>query len=340
MHRVGVVGAGRIGARRAQVAQAHPESCVVAVCDLESARAAELASRCGARVARAWEQVTSAPDVDIVVVATTHDALARVGAAALEAGKHVLVEKPMARTPSEARLLVVAAARTGAYLKVGYNHRYHPAVQRVQQACVAGELGRLLWLRGRYGHGGRPGYEREWRADRVLSGGGEMLDQGVHLVDLALWLLGDFADVAGFAGALHWPMQVEDNAFGLFRTAAGQVASLHVSWTQWRNLFSLEVCGSEGHAAAEGLGGSYGPERAVLGRRRPEGGPPDECVETYPAEDRSWELEWEDLLQAIRTGRPPLASGAEGLRTLEWVHRLYTAAAEGRVVTVESGTGA
>ncbi|MEW6754278.1 MAG: Gfo/Idh/MocA family oxidoreductase, partial [Candidatus Latescibacterota bacterium] len=332
VHRVGVVGAGRIGTRRAEVAQAHPGCRVVAVCDRDPVRAAELATRCGARQAGAWPEVTGAADVDLVVVATTHDALAEVGVAALEAGKHVLVEKPMGRTPDEARRLVAAAERAGVCLKVGYNHRYHRAVQAVQEVCAAGELGRLLIVRGRYGHGGRPGYEREWRTDPVLAGGGELLDQGAHLVDMALWLLGDFAEVTGFVGTQFWPIPVEDNAFGLFRTASGQVASLHVSWTQWRNLFSLEVFGTEGYAVAEGLGGWYGPERVVVGRRRPEGGAPAEREHLFEGEDPSWELEWRDLLEAIATGRPPLACGAEGVRTLEWIHRLYAAAAQGCVV--------
>ncbi len=333
MLRVGIVGAGRIGAVRARVAAAHPECQVVAVSDLDGARAAALAATHGAAVTADWSALVADPDVDVVVVATTHDALAPVSLAALRHGKHVLCEKPMGRHADEARELAVAAAAAGTCLKAGYNHRYHPAVQAVQRACREGVLGPLLTVRGRYGHGGRPGYEREWRADPARGGGGELLDQGAHLIDLALWLLGDFAAVTGFVDTLFWNMEVEDNAFGLFRTEAGQVASVQVSWTQWRNLFSLEVHGRDGYAVASGLGGSYGPETAVVGRRPPGGGVPTEECRSFAAEDRSWELEWADMLEAMATGGAPLADGWQAVRTLEWVGRLYRAAAEDRVVT-------
>jgi predicted dehydrogenase len=159
-----------------------------------------------------------------------------------------------------------------------------------------------------------------------------MLDQGAHLVDLAMWFLGDFASVTGFLATHFWDMELEDNAFGLFRTAAGQIASLHASWTQWKNLFSFEVFGREGYAIARGLGRSYGREHAIVGHRRPEGGIPDEERFDFPQEDRSWFLEWEDFLQALERGSRPLSTGIEALATLEWIHRLYRAAAENRVV--------
>jgi predicted dehydrogenase len=333
MLRVAIIGAGRIGAVRARVAAAHPQCQVVAVADLDPVRAAALAVAHGAAVIADWSAAVADPGVDLVVVATTHDALAPVSLAALRHGKHVLCEKPMGRHAEEARELAAAAAVAGTCLKAGYNHRYHPAIQTLQRACQDGTLGPLLSVRGRYGHGGRPGYEREWRADPHRGGGGELLDQGAHLIDLALWLLGDFAAVTGFVETLFWDMAVDDNAFGLFRTDAGQVASVQVSWTQWRNLFSLEVHGRDGYAAATGLGGSYGPETAVVGRRPPGGGVPIEERHEFAAEDHSWELEWADMLQAIATGDAPLADGWEAVRTLEWVGRLYRAAAEGRVVT-------
>lgn len=339
MYKVGVIGAGNIGCKRAAVAAAHPQTELAAVFDVDSERGVALARKYGGKAASSWREVAAADDLDIVVAATTHDGLAEISTAALEAGKHVLCEKPMGRNPQEARLAVEAAERAGRCLKGGYNHRYHPAIQKIQRVCAMGEIGPLMSLRGRYGHGGRPGYDREWRADPEKAGGGELLDQGAHLVDLALWLLGDFAEVTGFAGTHFWDMPLEDNAFGLFRTAAGQIASLHVSWTQWKNLFSLEVFGRDGYAIAQGLGGSYGPEQAVVGRRRKEGGAPEEEVFDFPEEDSSWVLEWEDFLGALRSGRQPLASGREGLATLEWIYRLYRAAGEKRLVGVEERGG-
>lgn len=324
-YKVGIVGAGFIGRKRAEVARAHADCQVRLVYDLDEGAAAALAAACSAEVAPSWSDLAAA-DLDIVVVATTHDALASISAACLQAGKHVLCEKPMGRHPAEARLAVEAAAATGKVLKAGYNHRYHPAVQKVFHACRSGQLGPLMNIRGRYGHGGRPGYDREWRAIPEKAGGGELLDQGAHLIDLAQWLLGDFAEVSGYVETHFWDMKpLEDNAYGLFRTAGGQVASLHVSWTQWKNLFSFEVYGRDGYAIAEGLGRSYGPEQARIGRRRPEGGAPDEEIAAFTGEDASWALEWDDFLRGVDGSGTPYALGAEALQTLEWVYRLYEA---------------
>ena len=334
MYKVGIIGAGRMGRRRAATAHAHPESAVTLIYDEHAPAATELAGECRAAVAASWEELIAA-DLDVAVVATTHDALAPISAAALLAGKHVLCEKPLGRNPREAQQAVAAAEQSGRVLKVGYNHRYHPAIQKLHEVCTAGEIGPLLSIRARYGHGGRPGYDREWRTDPEKAGGGELLDQGAHLIDLAKWLLGDFAEVTGYVETHFWDAPVEDNAYGLFRTATGQIASLHASWTQWKNLFSFEVFGRDGYVCVEGLGGAYGPERAVVGRRNPQGGAPDSERFDYPDEDRSWELEWADFLRGLASAGTPYSLGREALETIEWIYRLYRAAAERRFVRRE-----
>jgi len=333
-YRIGIVGAGFIGRKRAETARAHADCDVSMVYDTDGEAARVLAADCGATSAESWQEIAEGP-VDIVVVATTHDALASISTACLEGGKHVLCEKPMGRHPQEARRALRASCAADRMLKVGYNHRYHPAVQQVYEACVSGQLGPLMNIRGRYGHGGRPGYDREWRAIPERAGGGELLDQGAHLIDLAKWVLDDFAEVSGYVETHFWDMEpLEDNAYGIFRTVSGQIASLHVSWTQWKNLFSFEVHGRDGYAIAEGLGGSYGPEQARIGRRRPEGGAPEEKIVPFTGEDVSWALEWKDFLAGIEGRGIPYALGGEALETLEWVYRLYEAARKRRAVDV------
>ena len=247
---------------------------MVAVGDLERGRAERLAAQVGASVATGdWREIVARDDVDLVVVATTHRSLAEVSAAALEAGKHVLCEKPLGRSAAEARLAVEAALTHRRVLKTGFNHRHHPAIAEARRRVDAGELGPLYLARCRYGHGGRPGYDREWRADRELAGGGELLDQGVHALDLFRWFLGELVEAYGVVATYFWDMApLEDNAFALLRTAGGLTASLHASWTQWKNLFSLELVGRDGYLVVEGLGGSYGEETLRVGRRAPEGG--------------------------------------------------------------------
>jgi predicted dehydrogenase len=181
----------------------------------------------------------------------------------------------------------------------------------------------MMFLRGRYGHGGRKGYDREWRADPKLSGGGELIDQGVHLIDLAGWFLGDFPTVAGHAATYFWDMPVDDNAFLSLRTAGGQTAWLQVSCTEWKNMFSLELYGRDAKIVIEGLGGSYGPEKCTYYKMLPQMGPPETTVWDYPAGDHSWRLELAAFEEDIRTGRTPAPGLREGIRTLEIVEQIY-----------------
>ena len=321
---VAIVGCGLIGRKRLE---ALPEGVrLVACADPDLERAHALAhGRKDVFVSARWEEAVARAGADVVVVATTNDALAPVAIGALSAGKHVLVEKPAGRSLAEVESVIDAARRAGRLVRVGFNHRYHPSLQQAKTLVDAGDAGPLMFVRGRYGHGGRVGYEREWRADPVKSGGGELIDQGVHLIDLAGWFLGSFSDVQGVADTFFWPMPVDDNAFMTLRTAAGQVAFLHVSCTEWKNLFSFEIYGRHGKLAIDGLGGSYGLERLAWYRMLPEMGPPETTIWEYPRMDRSWRLEFERFLEDIRLGRPPDA-GLEAARdALAVVSRIYAA---------------
>lgn len=323
---VGMIGAGRVGAKRAGAIAQAPNTRLVAVADRDPQRAQALAQAHGCRAGETWEAVVAARDIDAVVVATPHRWLAPITLAALEAHKHVLCEKPLAMTAEEAERVVAAALRNGTKLKTGFNHRHHPALREAHALARAGRIGRLLFLRCRYGHGGRAGYAEEWRADPAESGGGELLDQGIHALDLFRWFLGEFTEVSAFLGQAFWPIAVEDNAFCTLRTADGQIASLHASWTQWKNLFSFEVFGENGYLIAEGLGGSYGPERLVIGLRPENFGPPAEEHLTFDGEDTSWTEEWEEFHAAIREDRPPLADGFDGWQALRLVGAAYESA--------------
>jgi len=263
------------------------------------------------------------PDVAVVVVATTNERLAELTCRAIEAGKDVLVEKPAARSVAELDTVIEAATQRGRLVRVGFNHRYHPALQKARQLVDAGIAGDLMFVRGRYGHGGRIGYDREWRANPVLSGGGELIDQGVHLIDLSRWFLGDFDTVSGFAHTYFWQMPVDDNGFMLLRTAAEQTAFLHVSCTEWKNLFSLEIYGRSAKLHVEGLGGSYGVERLALYRMLAEMGPPETTIWEYPRGDQSWAIEFAEFLEDIRQHRQPSAGLADARAALSVVERIY-----------------
>ncbi len=323
---VGIIGCGAIGARRAEVAAKTGRSPVLIAADPQAFRAKEVAAASGAAATDNWEEVLGRPDVQAVVVATPHNELAPITLAALRAGKHVLCEKPMGMSSREAEAVVEAGRRNGRVVKVGFNHRHHRAIRRAYDLVREGVIGDVLFLRCRYGHGGRPGYEREWRMDPKVSGGGELLDQGIHAIDLFRWFLGDLTVVGGVTANWVWHAPVEDNVFALFRSPQGQVASLHASWTQWKNLFSLEIFGARGALVVEGLGRSYGAESLTIYRRQACGPPVEERIE-FSGPDVSWEREWDEFLAAIQSGSPPPADAEEGLAALKLVEAVYECAA-------------
>lgn len=318
--RVAIIGCGRVGQKRAQALSG---AALVACADLDIHRAEALAkSFPGVKGFSNFEEVLKRPDIDIVIVATTNDALAKIAVSAIQKGKHVLLEKPAARSMQELDTVLEASQKAAVCVRVGFNHRYHPALQKARELVLGGELGELMFIRGRYGHGGRLGYEKEWRADPRLAGGGELIDQGVHLIDLARWFLGDFSHVCGFAHTYFWEMPVEDNGFMLLRTAAQQTAFLHVSCTEWKNLFSFEIYGKKAKIAIEGLGGSYGVERLFLYKMLPQMGPPETRTWEYLEADRSWALEFSEFLEDIREKRVPSATLTDARAALEIVKQI------------------
>ena len=295
--------------------------------DSNAATAAALAAE--SAVVTPPDGKTSSPTsgVDVVIVSTPNAFLAEISIAALRAGKHVLLEKPMGRTLEEARAIAGAAQEAQRLVKVGFNHRYHPAIKRARELLAAGTIGAPINLRIRYGHGGRPGYEKEWRGNAELAGGGELTDQGVHALDLVHCFAGPPSEVAAMLQTAVWPITpLEDNGFAILRCGAGVVASLHTSWTQWKNLFSLELFGERGALIVEGLGGSYGPETLHVHERMLQGGAPSIRTERFEGADESWKAEWAGFVRAIREGTPYDGGPNDGLVVMAALDALYRSA--------------
>jgi predicted dehydrogenase len=318
---VGIVGCGLIGKKRAATLAG---TRLVACADISPERALALAdSFPGTMVEHDWRKIIERGDVDIVIVSTPHDSLAGITLEAVKAKKHVLVEKPAGRFPAELDEAIEAAAKTGVKVRVGFNHRYHRAFRKAKEIVDSGALGELMFLRARYGHGGRLGYDKEWRARPEISGGGELIDQGMHLIDLGRWFLGDFTGVGGFAHTYFWNMPVDDNAFLLLRTDENKAAFLHASCTEWKNLFSFEIYGKTGKLHIDGLGGSYGVERLSFYKMLPEMGPPETFAWEFPMADDSWAVEFAEFLQDIREGRESSPGLSDAKAALEIVDKIY-----------------
>jgi predicted dehydrogenase len=318
---VAIVGCGLIGQKRAK---ALGRARLVVCADVAQDRAGRLAATVpDCKALTGWKEAISDPAVSIVIIATLHDTLAEIAHGAVAAGKHVLIEKPAARRAAELSGLANAAAATGSLVRVGFNHRYHRAIQKAHQLVTSGAIGPVMFLRGTLGHGGRVGYDREWRSDPAKSGGGELIDQGPHLIDLARWFLGDFPEVDGFAATYFWDMLVDDNGFLLLKTASKQVAFLHASCTEWKNIFSFEIYGRDGKLDVNGLGGSYGVERLTYYKMLPEMGPPETTSWEYPMQDNSWDVEFAEFLDDIQLKRQPSAGIGDAIEALTIIEKVY-----------------
>lgn len=336
-HRVAIIGAGLIGRKRAAAIGGTAGSRLVAVADVDEGRARALGGEFGAAVAKDWRSVLERGDVDVVVAAVYNASLLPIAAAALKSGRHVLCEKPLGRNSLESRQIIASrngfAGRT--VLKTGFNHRFHPAIWQAKELMDDGAIGGCLNIRARYGHGGRPGMEKEWRSSLMLCGGGELLDQGVHVIDLIRWFGGDITEVYGRVETAFWDIEVEDNAMAIMQTETGASAQFHVSWTNWKNLFSFEVHGSDGYLKVDGLGGSYGDETLEFGRRRREGGRPGIEVFNFPKLDISWNREWQEFIAAIEEQREPVGDGDDGLKANVVIEAMYESSARKRAVRIE-----
>jgi predicted dehydrogenase len=307
--KVAIVGCGLVGLKRA--AALSNDDQLLACQDVDRQAGERLAQRFGCDSCETLEELLSLSP-DVVVVATTHDQLAGVAQLALSAGAHVLVEKPAGISVAQVDALIESARASARLVKVGFNHRFYPGIARAAQEVHSGRHGELMYLRARYGHGGRIGYEREWRAAPERSGGGELVDQGMHLLDLSHWLAGPLPLRSALLRTHYWETPVEDNAVLILGQAQSRTAPwalLHVSWTEWKNLFSLEIYCRTAKIQVDGLVRSYGAQRLTVYRMGPELGPPDAEEVAYPDEDRSWEREWASFARAIDAGDERLLSG-------------------------------
>ena len=318
------VGCGLIGKKRALALSQIPGARLKYACDTNLDRAKELAQNNPGCEAVPFSKALKDPTTHAVIISTLNGSLVPIALEAVKAGKHVIIEKPGALNAAELKALQKEALDTNVKVRISYNHRYHPALQKARELYTQGVLGPLMFIRGRYGHGGRIGYDKEWRSNPALSGGGELIDQGVHLIDLARWFMGDFTSVEGHVATYFWDMKVDDNAFLSLKTNTGQTAWLQVSCTEWKNMFSFEIYGRDAKLSIDGLGGSYGVEKLTYYKMLPQMGPPETTIWDYPQGDSSWKLEIQEFIDDIRLNREPSPGLTEGIKTLEVVEHIYT----------------
>ena len=320
-----IIGCGLIGIRRAQIISGLNFS-IYACIDKNFSSAKKLAKEHNALPLSEIDQIDFKKiKIDAAFIATPHNYLCKIAKKLIVNGISLFLEKPGAINSKE---LVELKALNNFHKKLiafGYNHRFHSAMLKANKLISTGELGSPMFARGRYGHGGRVGYDKEWRSDKNISGGGELIDQGPHLIDLTHLYLGETCEVSGFASTLFWDMDVDDNAFLTLKTYNKCVSQIQVSCSEWRNLFSLEIYFSKAKLHFEGLGGSYGLETLTLFRMTPEMGPPDIESWSWPGKEMSWERETKLFLNSIKDDHldPYLVNIDAAIKILIVVEKIY-----------------
>lgn len=324
--RVGLIGAGLQCGRR--IPALGPDDVLVAIAAPDLQQASAHAKPAGAKVFAHWEDLLAHPGLDAVIVATPPDTHLAATVGALSAGKHVLCEKPLARTSAEAASMEAAAKTHGRVLHCGFNHRFHPAARALANSIASGEHGRPLSAMGVYGYGFRSGYGDEWRADPAVVSGGQLMEQGIHLVDLVDGLLWPVHDViAHTQQSFGLPQGIEDDAHVLLRSVTGQVAMVRASLSQWHNRFMFEVTFEQATVRIDGLTGSYGEQTLTIEKR--DDGPFNAHVTRYRGPDRSWAAEWSHFRDLVRQSPVPEPDPA-GRSALSVVEAAYHSTETGR----------
>lgn len=330
--KVGIAGYGVVGKRRHEVIDQHPMLRTIAVCDRVFPDDGIFQN--GVRYYTNYQSLLS-ENLDILFVCMTNDIAPEVTISGLERGLHVFCEKPPGRDLNDiVRVIACEKKHPGLKLKYGFNHRYHDSVRDAMKIVKSQELGRIISLRGVYGKSKIISFNSDWRTKRALAGGGILLDQGIHMVDLMRLLAGEFTEVHSYVSNSYWNHDVEDNAYALMRTAEGVVAMLHSSATQWRHRFQLEINLRRGMIILSGIlsgSKSYGAEMMLVAYAgEDDGGDPREMTTRYN-QDNSWRDEIAEFADAILNDKPILeGSSSEAMETMRLVYRIYCADPEWR----------
>ncbi|PZW43075.1 putative dehydrogenase [Humitalea rosea] len=325
-HTVGIIGFGKMGQIRAEALRDDGRATVTKVYDPHMPPDGPYA------VAATAQEIIDDPKINIVFVCATNDVNKPLTIAALKAGKHVFCEKPPAFTAADVLDIIEAERESGKVLMYGFNHRHHGAVVKMKQIIDSGSYGRVIWMRGRYGKSVDGDYLKTWRADRERAGGGILLDQGIHMLDLFLHIAGvPFDDVHAYVSSRYWNIPgIEDNVFAMMRNEeTGIEVSFHSTMTQWRHLFSLEVFMERGYCVLNGLktsSGTYGEEELTIAKNRATAPAANFDTEErmHFAIDTSWAREAEHFMDAVSLGMPVTQGNSKhALQVMELVDRIY-----------------
>jgi len=324
--RIGIVGLGKMGKIRSETIRENDGTVLISATDPNP----PMSGFEGVQICPDYDAVIRS-DVDAVFVCTPNRFSPDVVVAALDAGKHVFCEKPPGRTMDDIeRIRAAERSHPGLTLKFGFNHRYHYGIQEAKKIVDSGDYGKILWIRGIYGKGESSAQGDEWRNDPAIAGGGILMDQGIHMLDLFRFFCGDFVEIKSMCTTAYWDVTMEDNAFALLRDEMGRIAMLHSSFTQWKHRFTLEICMSDGYLVVDGMPSStrsYRDEWITHARKHTGfaiGNPPE--VSTFCNTDPSWEMELAEFVDCVRSGSPVQnGTSNDAYETMRMVFAIYDA---------------
>lgn len=323
-YKIGIIGYGVMGKTRRTAIEEIKKGTVIAVSEPSIGPDADGIPNVS------HDDIINNPEIDVLIVCTPNFLNKELTLRGLRAGKHVFCEKPPAFTAADILEIKEAEAQSGKTLMYGFNHRHHDSVLHMKRLIDSGEYGKVLWLRGRYGKSVTKDYFNQWRAKKELAGGGILMDQGIHMLDLFLFLSGDFDVVKAEVSNLYWHMDVEDNAFVILKeSATGKVASLHSTMSQWRHLFSLEIFLEKGYMVLNGLitsTMSYGEETLSVAKNRstaPAATWKDEVITKY-VNNNSWRYEMDHFFDCVTEQKPVIyGSSDDALKLMTIIDKVY-----------------
>jgi UDP-N-acetyl-2-amino-2-deoxyglucuronate dehydrogenase len=354
-----IVGCGSIAPTQAKALQALPGQARLShCCDSKDELARDFAVKFGLKTAT-FDEILSDPSIDAVTFCTPSGLHGELGCRALNAGKHVVIEKPMEITPAACDALLAAQKTSGRKLAVISQHRFDPAAQKVHTAVTQGELGKLVlaearvpWFRSQeyYDSG-------DWRGTWALDGGGCLMNQGIHTVDLLLWLMGPVKTVyAQMRTAAHERIEVEDSVVATLTFANGAIGNL-MATTSAHPGFAvyLGIHGTQGTAILEGdelhcfaIKGRepvFGNSATAHALQVATGGTRSAtahatAIPDKPSDPGAWawgdahRAQFADFIRAVRTDAAPLVDGIAGRSAVTLINAVYASARSGQVVTL------
>ncbi|BDS11594.1 Gfo/Idh/MocA family protein [Aureispira anguillae] len=324
--KIGIVGSGLQANRRLLSIQENPYTEIKSIAGVDETQVKIVAQKANAIAVPHWKNIIEDEEIDIVVICTPPNVHFEIAQAAIKNKKHILCEKPLTRKSSDAQKLVQLAAENKVILKCGFNHRHHPAMIKANELIKSGAIGKPITGRALYGICGRENCEKEWRSDVEITAGGQLMEQGIHCIDLFRWFVGEFEAVSANVATLVFPIApLEDTATALFHRSDGVSVTVNSSITQWRNRFRLELYGTMGYVEINGLGGSYDVQRLRIGKRDPNGPFKEEVID-YRGGDKSWKNEWNHFVDFLLNGGELLGTGIDGVRASQFVEMAYLAA--------------